>query len=133
VNAGVTLVELLCVMAIIAILASLLMPAVLRAYTRVRGMAEEIEAPQIAHMLMRETRAYCAAHPQYSFSSRFDFADKCVLAPKCRNWVQATTTEFVPFNYLDLTNKIVLTVHLGPRRATCYAFTKGDVSIRPEP
>ena len=45
--------------------------------------------------------------------------------------VQAPTTEFVPFNYLDPTNQTVLSVHLGPRHATLYAFTKGTLSVRP--
>ena len=129
---GVTLIELLCVIAIIAILASLLLPAVSRAYSRVKGMAEELEAPEVANMLRKESRGYCATHPQYSFDSKSDFADKIVLAPKCRDWVEASRTEFVPFNYLDRTNTIVLSVHIGRRHATFYAFTKGELSIRPE-
>jgi prepilin-type N-terminal cleavage/methylation domain-containing protein len=131
-NAAVTLIELLCVIAIIAILASLLLPAVSRAYNRIKGAAEELEAPEVAYMLKQKTRDYCAAHPNYQFTCKADFADKCVLAPKCRNWVQAPSTDFVPFTYLDPTNRIVLSVHLGPKHATLYQFTKGDLSIRPE-
>jgi hypothetical protein len=95
-------------------------------------MAEEWEASEVADMLLKETRGYCAAHPQYSFVSKSDFADKCVLAPKCRDWVQATRTEFVPFNYLTPTNTVVLSVHLGPKHATLYAFTKEELSVRPQ-
>ena len=119
-------------MAIIAILAALLLPAVSQAYNRIKGAAELMEAPQIADMLLRETRAYCATHPQYNFGSKSDFADKCALAPKCLGWVQASTTQFVPFNYLDPTNETVLSVYLGPKHATLYAFTKGELSVRPE-
>ena len=119
-------------MAIIAILASLLLPAVFRVYDRIKGEADEMEAQTIAYMLEKETRNYCAAHPQYQFDCKSDLTDKCVLAPKCRNWVQASSTEFVPFAYLDPTNKIVLSVHLGPRQRTLYQFTKGDLSSPPE-
>ena len=132
VAAGVTLVELLCVICILAILASLLLPAVARAYGRARGFAEEFDAPEIASMLCHETRNYCAANAQFQFTSKTDVADKCHLAPKCRDWIQAAATEFVPFDYLAPTNQIVLLVHLGPKHRTLYSFTKGDLSIRPE-
>jgi prepilin-type N-terminal cleavage/methylation domain-containing protein len=131
-NTGVTLIELLCVMAIIAILASLLLPAVFGSYRRVKGLEEEWDAPEIAETLLRETRGYCAAHPQYNFVSKSDFTDKCALAAKCCDWVQASRTEFVPFNYLDPTNLVVLSVHLGPKHAILYAFTKGELSVRPQ-
>jgi prepilin-type N-terminal cleavage/methylation domain-containing protein len=130
--AGLTLIELLCVICILSILASLLLPAVARAYGRAKGMAEVIEAPEIASMLRNETRNYCAANVQFQFTSKIAFADKCRLAPKCRNWIDAAATEFVPFDYLAPTNQIVLQVHLGPKHQTLYSFTKGDLSIRPE-
>ena len=132
VAAGVTLVELLCVICILAILASLLLPAVARAYGRARGFAEEFEAPEIASMLRHETRNYCAANAQFQFTSKTDLADKCRLPPKCRNWIEALATDFVPFNYLTPTNQVVLQVPLGPKHRTVYSFTRADLSIRPE-
>ena len=131
-HAGFSLTEVLCVMTIIAILAALLLPTVAKAYNRIKGAAELMEADEVADMLLKETRGYCTAHPQYSFGSKSDFADKCDLAPKCRGWVQAATTQFVPFNYLDPTNEVVLSVYLGPKHATLYAFTKEDLSVRPQ-
>lgn len=71
-------------------------------------------------------------HRDCELVSKSDFADKCVLAPKCRTWVQASSTEFVPFNYLAQTNTFVLAVHLGPRHATLCAFTKGELSVQPQ-
>jgi type II secretory pathway pseudopilin PulG len=132
VAAAVTLIELLCVICILAILASLLLPAVARAYSRARGFAEEFEAPEIASMLRHSSRSYCAAIAQFQFTSKTDFADKCRLAPKCRDWIEAGATEFIPFNYLTPTNQLVLQVHLGPKQRTLYSFTRGDLSIRPE-
>jgi prepilin-type N-terminal cleavage/methylation domain-containing protein len=131
-RAGFTLTEVLCVMAIIAILAALLLPTVARAYNRIKGAAELMEADEVADMLVKETRGYCTAHPQYNFGSKSDFVDKCLLAPKCQNWVQASTTVFVPFTYLAPTNEIVLSVYLGPKQATLYAFTIGELTVRPE-
>ncbi len=126
------MIELLCVLVIIAILASLLLPAIFRSYNRASGMAEEMEAEEVAHLLVVETRRYCGGNPQYNFGSKAEFADKCGFAPKCRNWVQASATEFVPFSHLDPTNEIVLRVHIGRNHATLYQFSKGELSIRPE-
>jgi hypothetical protein len=118
-------------MTIIAILASLLLPAVMRAYGRARGFAQEFEAGDVLFLLTKETRDYCATHPRYRFLTKSDFVEKCYFAPKPNTWVLAPATDFVPFGFMDDTNKIVLTFHIGPKHATVYAFTVGELTIIP--
>ena len=129
--AGHSLIELLCVMGIISILASLLLPAVIRAYSRVKDFAQEWDEGPVFSLLTTETRQYCATHPQYLFPSKSDFVDKCHLAPQPSAWVLAQATQFVPFGFPDDTNKVVLTFHIGPKHATVYSFTKGELTITP--
>jgi prepilin-type N-terminal cleavage/methylation domain-containing protein len=130
---GVSLIELLCVITIITILAALMLPAVMRAYLKVQGMSQEMEADEVFHLLTTEARRYCAANPQYVFSSKEDFVDKCGFAPKPRNWVQFPATVFAPFSSPDNTNKIVLTFYIGPKHKTVYSFNKGELTITPPP
>jgi prepilin-type N-terminal cleavage/methylation domain-containing protein len=130
--AAVTLIELLCVMAIIGILASLLLPAVLRAYLRAKEFNEDMEGPSIIEMIRMESRKYCLGHPTFQFSSKTDFAQKVVFAPQAGQWVQGSRSDFVAFSYLDSTNKIVLSLHYGRKQAQYHAFTMGELSLPSE-
>jgi hypothetical protein len=119
-------------MVIIGILASLLLPAVLRAYLRAKEFDEDMEGPSIIEMIRHESRKYCVGHPAFQFSSKNDFVQKCVFAPKASQWVQGSRSEFVPFGFLDPTNKIVLSLHYGHKQSQYYAFTRGELSVPAE-
>lgn len=130
---GFSLIELLCVIAIIGILASLLLPAIFRAYDKVRGMSDEMEAPSIFYLIKKNTQDYCAVNTQYLFLTKSELIDKVGFAAKPHDWLGTSSTEFVPFGYLDDTNKVVLTFHFGRRRATVQSLTKGDLTVvRPD-
>lgn len=124
------MIELLCVMAIIAILASLLLPAVARAYRRAKAMSEEFDEPVIADMLRDKLRDYCAGHAQYQFDTKADLQNKCVFPPKCQQWIDDSHTTFTPFTHLDPTNKVVISFHYGRNYARTENFTKGDLTVR---
>lgn len=128
---AVTLIELLCVIAIIAVLASLLLPAVLRAYNRAREFDEDMSGPSIIEMIRNESRSYCVGHPDFQFANKTDFAQKCLFAPKANDWVQSKS-EFVPFGHLDPTNKIVLSFHYGRKQQQYRALTQGELSLPSE-
>lgn len=126
---GVTLIELLCVIAIISVLAAMLLPALSRGYRRAKAMAEEVEESEVADRLRQEVRRYCAGHTNYQFSSKADFVDQCQLDPKCRDWIEKSHTDFAPFNHLDDTNKIVVLFHYGRKYSLTEYFSKGDLTM----
>src|SRR5215471_2806169 len=123
-KSGLTLIELLCVIAIIGILMSMLLPTFARAYRKAKAMSEEVEEGAVAEMLRHEVRNYCAGHKQYHFDNKSDFENKCELHPKCRDWIEASATVFVPFNDQDATNKVVVSFHYGRRYGLIEDFTK---------
>ena len=92
-------------------------------------MEEEGDEPAIAWMLCDKVRRYCADHAQYQFDTKEDLASKCVLVPKCRQWIDAPRTVFVPFNQSDSTNKIVISFHYGRNFANTDNLSKGDLTV----
>ncbi len=109
----------------------MLLPAVSRAYRRAKAMQEEFEDAVVFEMLLKATQNYCAANPKYYFGSRNDLVEKCAFPSKCKAWVYAGPTEFVPFNHLAPTNLVVLTFHYGPRYKRSRAFNVGELVTRP--
>ena len=135
-GAAFSLVELLCVMAIIGILMSLMLPAIFGAYGKIRGQAAEFEAPTIAEYLVTGSRKYCAEHPHYNFPTKQDFVDHCVNNSKVRDWMRDKSTTFVPFNFLDTSNDavvIAVAVKVGRNKHLDYFFTKADLAVTPQP
>jgi prepilin-type N-terminal cleavage/methylation domain-containing protein len=127
-RAAFTLIEMLCVCAIISILMALYAPAIMRAYLRVRGMAQEWEAPQISEMFRSEVRRYCEANRHFVFNSKADFENKCHFSPKCRDWVELATAQFVPFDSTTPTNTVVFSVAIGRKQSLHYVFRKSDLA-----
>jgi len=128
---AVTLIELLCVCIIIAILASLLLPAISRAYARAKAMQDEFESGVVFEMLLKFSRSYCSTHSNFVFLNSNDFVAKCDIPSKARYWLQRSSTEFAPFSYQDPTNLIVLTFHYGPKQKDVTRFNIGTLTIRP--
>jgi len=128
-KSGITLIELLCVIAIIGIFMSLLLPTFSRVYRQAKAMSEEIEEGAVADLLRHEVRNYCAGRKQYHFDNKNDFETKCDLHPKCRDWIEASATIFVPFNDQDSTNKVVVSFHYGRRYALTEDFTKSELTV----
>ncbi len=109
---GVTLIELLCVMAIIGILASLMLAPMGKALRKARGVAGFGQAADSVEPIIEEIRqkytAYRLAHPDHGPLSLKAFIQNCSLGAKAESWLHLKSVTYRPFAAKSLPTAIIL-------------------------
>ncbi len=127
-----TLIELLCVMAIIAILVSLMMGPVAKALRKARNLENGFDVPAHVERLENGMRKFAAAHPKFRCDSLEQLIEQSNCGGATKRWLLANDAGFSPFGNFTPGNMGVLVV--TPRGSTnlLAVLTVDDLTVTPQ-
>jgi len=132
-RAAVSLIELLCVMAIIDILAGLLLGSVGRAYKRAKQFGQEMNEPAHVDELRTKVIAYAQAHPVFPRLSLDDLVRVTAINSRCERWLRSPEVEYMSFASSDPDEKVVLAVTRGEGTKRFAQFYPKGWLCKPDP
>jgi len=129
---GVSLIELLCVMAIIGVLASLLLGSVGRAYRKAKNFAGEWNGAVHVDELRIKLAAYVGREPNHPLLTLEELMKRVPLSYKCRDFLRSKAVTWHPFAATDPADKVVLLVKRAEGNKEFYeAYPKETICSPP--
>jgi prepilin-type N-terminal cleavage/methylation domain-containing protein len=133
-SAGVTMLELLCVIALITILAGLLLGPVSQALRRARAMKWGYEAPALLESTVSQLRKHFQGKKDFPPVTLASLETGSLLEPSQLRFLKDRRVTFVPFAGADPDEQVVIEVRLGSGflvEAGQLTATKGEITKPP--
>jgi prepilin-type N-terminal cleavage/methylation domain-containing protein len=105
-----TLLELLCVIAIIAVLASLLLPAVSRAYVSSQNKVWRFGSYDFYEYMQQHLSKYYQVNTNYPTLSARELYQMNVFDDHIMNFLRCPHMQYIPFSMSDPTNKVIFQI-----------------------
>ena len=125
---GVTLLELLAVMAIIGILVSLLLGAVHKAHSSLKGRAWRLEAPVFIALIQERLSKFYQSQTSYPPWTADDLYRQNVFDDRIMGFLRSPNVTFIPFSSTDSDDKWILrVVNIWPEETSPVGLLKKSV------
>ncbi len=108
--AGLTLLELLCVIAIIGILAAMLLGSVNKAFMSAQNKMWRVQARDFYDYIQEHLSKYYQSQTNYPVLTAADLYQKGAFDDRIMNFLRCPHVQYIPFSMSDKTNKVVFQI-----------------------